>query len=169
MTSQPHPTTQSPAGGRRPGWVVVPPPPLFALALAGGMWLNRAVPLPAAPRAVAAIALGVGWLVVGVAGLLMASATLLFALRRTTIVPHRHASTLIVVGPYRFTRNPMYVGLAAICVGAALVANTSWPLLLVLAPLWLLHAKTIPFEEDAMERAFGDDYREYCRRVRRWL
>jgi protein-S-isoprenylcysteine O-methyltransferase Ste14 len=63
----------------------------------------------------------------------------------------------------------MYVGLTALCVGAALVANTSWPLLLMLAPVWLLHAKTIPFEETTMERAFGDDYREYCRRVRRWL
>lgn len=39
---------------------------------------------------------------------------------------HRHASALIVVGPYRFTRNPVYVGLTALCVGAALVANTSW-------------------------------------------
>lgn len=168
MSSQADPTLSA-AGSPRPGWVVVPPPPLFALAFAGGMWLNRAVPLPVAPSALAAIALGVGWLVVGAGGLLMASAAILFALRRTTIVPHRHASTLIVAGPYRFTRNPMYVGLTAVCVGAALVANTSWPLLLVLAPLWLLHAKTIPFEEHTLERAFGEDYHEYCRRVRRWL
>jgi protein-S-isoprenylcysteine O-methyltransferase Ste14 len=133
------------------------------------MWLNRAAALPVAPSALADTARGVGLLVIGAAGLMIASAAILFALRRTTIVPHRHASALIVVGPYRFTRNPMYVGLTALCVGAALVVNTSWPLLLVIAPLWLLHAKTIPFEENTMERAFGDDYREYCRRVRRWL
>lgn len=165
MSSEAEPT----AGSRRRGWVVVPPPPLFAFAFAGGMWLNRAVPLPVAPSAFADIARGVGGFVIGAAALMIASAAILFALRRTTIVPHRHASALIVVGPYRFTRNPMYVGLTALCVGAALVANTSWPLLLVLAPVWLLHAKTIPFEETTMERAFGDDYREYCRLVRRWL
>lgn len=158
-----------PMGSRRPRWVVVPPPPLFVLAFVGGTWLNRAVPLPVAPRALAEVALIGGWLLVGIAGLLMASAAILFAMRRTTIVPHRRASTLIVVGPYRFTRNPMYVGLTVLCVGAAFVANTSWPLLLVLAPLWLLQTKTIPFEENTLDRAFGDDYREYCRRVRRWL
>lgn len=147
----------------------MPPPLVFAFAFAGGMLLDQAVRLPVAPSALADAARVVGWLVIGAAGMMIASAAILFVVRRTTIVPHRHASALIVVGPYRFTRNPMYVGLTALCVGAALVANTAWPLLLLLAPLWLLHAKTIPFEERTMEQAFGDDYRAYCRRVRRWL
>lgn len=153
----------------RSPWVVVPPPPLFALVIAGGIWLNHAAPLSIAPRTWAGIAASAGWLIVAAAGSLMVSAAILFALRRTTIIPHRRASNLIGSGPYRLTRNPMYVGLTGICVGAALIVNVAWPILLLPVPLWVLHTKTIPFEERTLEGAFGDEYRDYCRRVRRWL
>jgi len=63
----------------------------------------------------------------------------------------------------------MYVAVTAAYVGVALVLNMIWPLLLLGLPLWIIHAKVIPREEWALTQAFGDDYRAYQKRVRRWL
>ena len=76
---------------------------------------------------------------------------------------------LVVSGPFRFTRNPIYLGLCVVGVGAALLAGT-WLMWLVPVTIFLLdNFAIIPFEENSMERAYGDDYRAYKARVRRWL
>jgi protein-S-isoprenylcysteine O-methyltransferase Ste14 len=100
---------------------------------------------------------------------LLAPAPALFLLRHTTIIPHADAKTLITGGPYRFTRNPMYLALTIGYVGAALAMNALGPLLLLSVPLWVLEKKTIPFEEANLTRIFGDEYRAYQQRVRRWI
>jgi protein-S-isoprenylcysteine O-methyltransferase Ste14 len=63
----------------------------------------------------------------------------------------------------------MYLALAAAYVGIALVLNLAWPLLLRAVPLWIMHTKIIPREDWALTQVFGDEYREYQRRVRRWI
>ena len=78
-------------------------------------------------------------------------------------------STLVAAGPYRFTRNPMYVGMVTMGIGAALVAGT-WPMWLVPVVVFALDQLVIiPYEEQSMERTFGEAYRDYRARVRRWL
>ena len=88
---------------------------------------------------------------------------------RTTMLPFKPASTLVQHGPYRFTRNPMYVGLTLMYVGIALLINAGWPLLLlplvVVGVYWFI----IREEEKYLAGLFGEEYLAYKRRVRRWL
>jgi protein-S-isoprenylcysteine O-methyltransferase Ste14 len=63
----------------------------------------------------------------------------------------------------------MYLGLTIAYLGVTLLLASAWPLLFLVLPLWVISSKTIPFEEAAMARLFGDEYRAYQRRVRRWL
>ncbi len=143
----------------------VPPPLAFVLAFLCGVAINSAVPL-ALPmpfaRAIGAIAIAAG-------GALMIGAVALFILRRTTIIPFADPSGLVASGPYRITRNPMYVGLALAYSGIALALPSLWSLLFLPLPLLLLEAVVIPFEEGRMRAAFGSHYAAYCRRVPRWL
>ena len=76
---------------------------------------------------------------------------------------------LVTSGVYRFTRNPMYLGLVAFPVGLGIVAG-SWPVLVSAVPMFLYFDRyVIPREEAYLTRTFGADYAAYCRRVRRWL
>ncbi len=121
------------------------------------------------PATVAPVAWVLGISALACAALVLVTAPGLFLLHRTTIVPHATPRALVTSGPFRFTRNPMYVAVTAAYVGVALVLNMIWPLLLLGLPLWIIHAKVIPREEWALTQAFGDDYRAYQKRVRRWL
>jgi protein-S-isoprenylcysteine O-methyltransferase Ste14 len=144
------------------------PPPVVALACAFGMWawgptLDWAgiEPLRKVVAAVIALA-GLGFDAMGL---------LAFYKAKTTINPLRpgRASALVACGVYRVTRNPMYVGLALVLFG--------WALLLGGGALWLGPVLFVAFitrfqivpEERVMDAKFGDDYAAYCRQVRRWL
>ena len=151
---------------QRPRTLILPPAP-YAAALLGGWWLDRHVhPLPLDGQ-VAGVPLG--WLLVGV-GLALFGWTLSTLHRhRTTVNPYRGASELCTDGPFRFSRNPIYLGDWFILTGVSLLLNTLWPLLF--APLiWLmLRYGVIRHEEAHLEARFGDAYRDYKARVRRWL
>jgi protein-S-isoprenylcysteine O-methyltransferase Ste14 len=92
-----------------------------------------------------------------------------FRRSRTSIIPVRPATALVIAGPYRFTRNPMYVGLAALTVALALFMDTGWPMLLLVPVLLVVRQFVIVREEEYLKRRFGADYVTYSRRVRRWL
>src|SRR5258706_9966184 len=121
-----------------------------------GVGLSRAVPVALAPASVYAITRGAGVALLVVAALFVVVAPLLFLRERTTIIPAGKARTLIVAGPYRVTRNPMYLGLAIAYVGAALIVNAVWPLVFVIVPLAVLQLRVIPFEEATLAGVFGD-------------
>jgi protein-S-isoprenylcysteine O-methyltransferase Ste14 len=93
----------------------------------------------------------------------------LFARRRTGLLPGQTTTTLLDEGPYRVSRNPLYLGLLALYVGAALIVS-SW-VVLALAPLALagLHWGAVRPEERYLGVRLGSEYSEYCRRVPRWL
>lgn len=152
-----------------PFWVYVPPPPLFLCAFLIGLGLDHIAPLASYPQAAVPIARVVGIVALAAAGALLLPAPVLFLLRRTTIIPHGSARTLVTAGPYRLTRNPMYLALTIAYVGATLVAAAIWPLALLALPLWVLSTRIIPFEEAKLTQIFGDEYRHYQQRVRRWL
>ena len=88
---------------------------------------------------------------------------------RTSIIPVRPATALVVSGPYRFTRNPMYVGLAALTVALSLFLDTWWAMVLLLPVLLVVRVVVIAPEERYLQRRFGADYVAYTQRVRRWL
>lgn len=156
------------AGEPGPG-VRLPPPLIFIAALAAGWWLDRtwtALPLS---RAVSPVREGVGLalLVAGLGLVFWGMAT--FHRAGTAILPTRAASRFVTAGPYRFTRNPMYTGLATAYMGTALLLNTAWPILLLPLALVVLVQFVIHREEAHLARVFGAEYGAYCARVRRWL
>jgi protein-S-isoprenylcysteine O-methyltransferase Ste14 len=146
--------------------VRVPPPALYALAVLGGYLLNRRWPLPIADGVVVQMA---AWALIVVWLALTVSSIGTFRRSRTSIVPIRPATTLVIAGPYRFTRNPMYVGLAMLTVAIGLFMDSWWPIVLLLPVLLVVRVFVIAPEERYLERRFGADYVGYTQRVRRWL
>ncbi len=144
----------------------VPPPLLFVAPLVIGMWLDGRRLRPWEPDALARVA---GWALVATGAALAVCCVVMFLRRHTTIVPHRCARSLVTTGPFRISRNPMYVALACLYLGVSAVGNALWPLLFLPIPLAFLHAITIPVEEETLAGAFGPEYRAYASRVRRWL
>ena len=88
---------------------------------------------------------------------------------RTTIIPFGTASNLITRGPYRFTRNPMYLSLVLVYIGVAGMLTLVWPLLLLPLPVVIINTIVIPFEEARLQDVFGAEFAQYCSNVRRWL
>ncbi|GAC1329401.1 MAG: isoprenylcysteine carboxylmethyltransferase family protein [Mycobacteriales bacterium] len=144
----------------------IPPPLYYGVAFAGGMALHRAVPLAVPGRPVTAV---VGAAVL-VAGLSLVGGGVGGVVRhRTTIVPHHPVSALVTSGAYRFSRNPMYAGLAGVVGGAALLAGSWWPLLTLSIALLIVRRVVIDPEERYLDARFGPAYAAYRARVRRWL
>lgn len=103
------------------------------------------------------------------AGVLGGSAVRRFHRTGTTIKPFETSTTLVLAGPYRLTRNPMYVGMAGILFGAAFLLGSLSPFVVVPAFVALIHTRFIRAEESILEQTFGRTYSDYKRRVRRWL
>jgi protein-S-isoprenylcysteine O-methyltransferase Ste14 len=87
----------------------------------------------------------------------------------TTPNPAGGSTALAFEGPYRFSRNPMYLGLTLVQVGLALAADTLWPLLLLPVFVLIIRRAVIGPEERYLEGKFGEPYRAYKARVRRWI
>jgi protein-S-isoprenylcysteine O-methyltransferase Ste14 len=141
---------------------------IYALGLIVAYLVNRAVPLwIATPEARALWWLGV---VVAVAGIsLSLSGIIMFRRHRTAVNPTRPASTVVTTGPYRFTRNPMYLGLAVFSVGVALLLDTWWALIALPFVLFVVNRAVIAREERYLASAFGAEYDAYRAATRRWL
>lgn len=88
---------------------------------------------------------------------------------RTTVRPDRGATALITNGPFRISRNPIYLGFALLQVGIALCLNNLWILLLLGINVVLLNRLVIAREERYLKAAFGKVYHDYSSRVRRWI
>ena len=154
---------------RQPGARVlrIPPPLYYAAAFAGGMLLRAVTaPLAIGDRPVTA-AFGVAGLT---AGAVLALAGIIDVVRHhTTIVPHHPVATLVTTGVYGVSRNPMYTGLGIAYGGAALLANSWWPLLALPFALLAVRRIVVDPEERYLADRFGHTYADYRARVRRWL
>src|SRR5262245_10607355 len=91
-----------------------------------------------------------------------------FARRATTIKPFEASSELVVEGPYRLTRNPMYAGMLLILGGTALALGSWAPWVAPALFYWWITTRFIVVEERMLEERFGERYRDYARRVGRW-
>jgi protein-S-isoprenylcysteine O-methyltransferase Ste14 len=141
------------------------PPLLALLCLAGALVLHLLIP---GARTVYAHHLFGLLLTAGGVGLSFYAAAI-FAARDTTKNPYGEPSQLVIVMPYTFTRNPMYLGLTTALLGFAVFFASP---VMVLAPIVffvVIDRMVIPREEQTMERLFGESYVDYQRRVRRWL
>jgi protein-S-isoprenylcysteine O-methyltransferase Ste14 len=147
--------------------VIVRPLVAWGLAVIAGLALNWLVPLPFLPAELPAVWLGAAVFIIALALFAWAIVTMT---RAGSNVPTSLPATAIVdSGPYRFTRNPIYVGLLLALIGLAIAFDNLW-LLMTLAPFALvIRYGVIAREEAYLERKFGDLYRGYRSRVRRWL
>ncbi len=93
----------------------------------------------------------------------------LFGRHRTGLLPGQPTHALIETGPYRLSRNPLYVGLLTLYVGVALLLPTFWGLVLIPTAVLLVHWGAIRPEERFLHERFGASYDGYAGRVRRWL
>ena len=161
-------TAEAGAGSRGPG-VWIPPPMLWALAFMAGWLLHRSRPLPLLPPGTRSAAVVLGWIGIaaGLAWNYWAIAS--FVRARTSIVPVRPASSLVLSGPYRYSRNPMYIGLTGAYLGGVVLTNMAWPLFTLPIALLLVLILVIRPEERYLRARFGEDYAAYCTRVRRWI
>ncbi len=148
----------------RPG--VLAPPPLIYLG--GGLvgWgIQLLVPWRLLPHRAWGIGLVVVLWAVGVA--LWAVATMTSA--HTPVDPNRAVAHLVSSGPFRWSRNPIYLSLSATLLGAGLIANSGWIVIMLIPVLAVMRQGVILREERYLTAKFGDQYQRYCARVRRWL
>ena len=116
-----------------------------------------------------AVAVLAGLSVFGLALSLVAWAIVTMTRAGSNVPTSLPTTTIVNTGPYRFTRNPIYLGMVLGLIGLAIALNSLW-LLLTLAPFALVIRYGVVAREEAyLERKFGDDYRRYRARVRRWL
>jgi len=92
-----------------------------------------------------------------------------FVAAGTNIPPDLPTTALVVDGIYGRTRNPLYLGATLVYVGLSVAAGSLWSIVLVVPFLWVINVGVIAREERYLERKFGDVYRAYKRRVRRWV
>jgi protein-S-isoprenylcysteine O-methyltransferase Ste14 len=143
------------------------PPPILALGLllVCGC-LMAAIPLSPIPIP-AGRGMGVLFLILGfVAGFSGFSA---FRKAGTPVRPGDEPTKLVACGPYRISRNPMYLGLELALLGVFFLTKSPFFLIPPIVFFLLINFLQIPFEENLMAERFGQSYAEYCERVRRWL
>jgi protein-S-isoprenylcysteine O-methyltransferase Ste14 len=146
--------------------VVAPPPLIYAGALALGLVANKLYPMAFLPRAVSrmlGLPLIFGGLAIGLLGFR--------EMRRaeTYVDPYKPATAIVTEGPYRFTRNPLYVGMTLVYSGITALFNAFPASMLLPLALAVMRGGVIEREEAYLERKFGDEYLAYKARVRRWL
>jgi protein-S-isoprenylcysteine O-methyltransferase Ste14 len=147
----------------------VPPPWLFILIYLVGVALQRILPMGIRSPELASIIRLAGFVFV-VAGIAFgASALGIFKKAKTTTVPFETPSTLVISGPYRFTRNPMYMGLTLLYLGVAGTRSEIWPVIVLPLMLAYVNFVVIPVEERNLAGVFGESYQQYRAKVRRWI
>ncbi len=145
-----------------------PPPVAFLIGILIGVALEYLVvpaPVPVG-RAISVI----GGLLLVMAGIgFIASARILFKQTGQNPVPWKPSPALISKGPYRFTRNPMYVGVTLVQLGIGLAVNNLWILLFAVPALVAVHFTAVLPEERYLSEKFGESYKAYLTKVRRYL
>ncbi len=149
----------------RPKRIVIPPI-WFALGLTAVFLLDRFFP-PSGFSGPVTVGLGAILVLLGLASAISAAG--LFRKADTGIVPFSEATALVTSGAFRFSRNPMYLGMVFVQLGTALIVGTGAGLLVAPVFMLIIQYRFILDEERMMRDVFGEEFEEYRRRVRRWL
>lgn len=149
--------------------VFVPPPAIYLIFLIAGYSLHHFWPLPFLPSGLKATAPVAGFAVMGLGFLLLALAEREFLKHRTSHNTAKPTTTIITTGPFRYSRNPVYLGLTLLCTGLAIKADSIWLLGLITMACLVIHHFVVLKEEAYLERKFGEVYLRYKSSVRRWL
>jgi protein-S-isoprenylcysteine O-methyltransferase Ste14 len=147
--------------------VLVRPPIALAVALIAGLALSWLMPLPFVPAAVPAVWLGAAVFAVALA--LFAWAVTTMSRAGSSVQTSQPTTAIVDTGPYAFSRNPIYVGMMLGLTGLAIAFNSLWLLVTLALFACVIRYGVVAREEAYLDRKFGDVYRGYRMRVRRWL
>lgn len=142
------------------------PPHYLLLSILSIVGIDSLLQVPIVSSAIALVG-GLLFLLSGI--VLAASAARLFSKAKTGIVPFSESTKLVVSGAYRFTRNPMYLGMFFCLIGVTLLVNNELGLLVLLLFFFIIRQKFVLKEEVQMQETFGDDYAQFKARIRRWI
>lgn len=142
------------------------PPALYPLlGIGAGFFLQRIIPLPISKHTTFEVA---GWFCFGLSLLLIISSLLTMRKNKTTAMPHLAAQQLVMTGPFRFSRNPIYVAFLLLVLASALATGNIWTLLTLPVIMLFLKKRAIDPEEAYLQERFGAQYASYTQKVRRW-
>ena len=146
--------------------VIAPPPLIYGGTFLIGYLLNLAYPTRVLPTQLTYI---VGWPLITLAGFLVILGVWALRHAETPVDPYKSTTTLVLNGPFRFSRNPMYLSLTLLYTGLGVLLNLLWTILLLPVALAMMHYGVIVREERYLESKFGEEYRRYRAKVRRWI
>ena len=142
------------------------PPHYLLLSILSIVGIDSLLQVPFVSSTIALVG-GLLFLLSGI--VLAASAARLFSKAKTGIVPFSESTKLVVSGAYRFTRNPMYLGMFFCLIGVTLLVNNVLGLLVLLLFFFIIRQKFVLKEEVQMQETFGDDYAQFKACIRRWI
>jgi protein-S-isoprenylcysteine O-methyltransferase Ste14 len=145
---------------------MVRPPLVYGAAIVTGLLVELGWPLSFLPSVVAAL---LGSFLVVIAVVLFSYSIRIFRAAGTPVRGNKPTSVIVRTGPYRFSRNPIYLAFSIFQLGIASCVNSLWLIATLLGAVALMAWVVIPREERYLERRFGADYLAYKRSVRRWL
>jgi protein-S-isoprenylcysteine O-methyltransferase Ste14 len=160
----------APSGGKGApdvAGVVALPPLIFLGFLAAATVLEAVVPLSDVAYPATRYVAGAVLIVAGFASIFAAAGR--FRAAGTNIPPDLPTTALVSDGIYARTRNPFYLGSTLIYLGLAIAAGSLWAIVLMVPMLWVINVGVVAREERCLERKFGEAYRTYKARVRRWV
>ena len=146
----------------------VPVPWVFVLTYFVGVGLES-VRRSTIPPTVAQVCTITGGVLFVAGGVVAGWGLWIFRKAGTTTVPGKLSVKLVTWGPYRFTRNPMYVGLVLAYLGEAGLLKQIWPVVVLPLTIAYVNWTVIPVEEARLKEVFRDEYEQYRSRVRRWI
>lgn len=166
MTTTPQHGSTSSAPQDVPNLGLVRPPLVYLISLVSGTVIHLVVPLRFLP-ATLAVSLGVPLVAVAIA--LFSYSVAKFRAAGTPVPARKPTTAIVRTGPYRFSRNPIYLAFSLFQLGIATWVNSVWLLATLAGAVALMQFVVIPREVRYMERKFGMDYLDYKASVRRWL
>ncbi len=146
--------------------MIAPPPLIYVAVFAVGYFIQGRFPLAFPEHMLRGIC---GWLLVGSALALAFGGMISMKRAKTHIDVYKPSTAIVSGGPFRFTRNPLYLSLTLMYIGVAILKAMLWPLIVLPVALLIMQFGVIMREERYLASKFGDEYLNYKDRVRRWL
>lgn len=148
--------------------VYIPPPLIYVAFFFLSVALQKIMPLNEHFLRTGAAKNG-GWLLFVAGVLMVAPALWKFIVSKNTVVTMKPAHSLQTAGIYAFTRNPMYLGLLLLYSGTGFLKGNWWTFIVIPLLIMVVQLYVIKKEEDYLQRAFGNEYLQYKKKVRRWI